>query len=193
MGTYGFMLRQSLDISHERLARDTWQITIHGVEIFEGYRNPVWEYAYDSVFIGDARKLIPSLGVYDLVLINDVLEHLEAHEARTLLDGLLAKTQTVIATTPNRHYPQGSWGGNEAETHRCLLRPADFPHLVFYRRTGDTNFYVCSTRDKHIALLKKAALDCPICLPRFCDRIVLRIQQLRGRVRRLGKRLLGQS
>ncbi|MBR8837697.1 MAG: class I SAM-dependent methyltransferase [Stigonema ocellatum SAG 48.90 = DSM 106950] len=143
MGSYGFLIRQFLDISQERLKKSEWQIQIDGVEIFEGYRNPVWDYAYSRVSIGDIRDLVDSLEEYDLILCNDVLEHFEREEARLLISQLLKLSLVFIATTPNREYPQDSWGGNEAERHLCLLDASDFPQLVVQKVTGITTCYIC--------------------------------------------------
>ncbi len=165
MGTYGFLLRQYLDIANGRIRKHEWRLVINGIEIFEGYRNPVWDYAYDEVKIGDIRDFLPELPQYDLVLCNDVLEHFQYSEARDLVQRLIEKCGTVIATTPNVEFLQGAWGGNEAEAHRCVLRKSDFPHLVTWSRTGVTNCYVSTTHPQHFSVIKKAESSCPVCAP----------------------------
>jgi hypothetical protein len=167
LGTYGFLLRQYLDIAKERVARSEWQLAIDGIEVFEGYRNPMWGYAYNEVRVGDVRDLLPNLPKYDLALCNDVLEHFQHDEARNLVQRLIEKCGTVIATTPNVEFSQGAWGGNEAEAHRCLLKKSDFPHLVTWSRTGVTNCYVSTVLPRHISAIKEAESSCPVCtLPR---------------------------
>ncbi len=162
MGTYGFILRQFIDVREERLDKNTWQTVIDGIEIFEAYRNPVWDYVYNKVLIGDARVLIDQLDRYDVVLCNDVLEHFDLDDARKFLSRLVETNQTVIATTPNIDFPQGSWAGNEAETHRCSLQAKDFPYLVAQKKTGITTCYVCSRREDHISLIEQYAAGCPV-------------------------------
>src|SRR5437763_9703367 len=85
MGCYGMRLRQQLDVSYERVKREDWQVRIDGVEVFENYRNPVWE-MYSTVTIADARDALRRCDNYDLILLNDVLEHFEREEARTMID-----------------------------------------------------------------------------------------------------------
>lgn len=160
-GSYGLLMRQSLDIGYGRVQRAEWQVKIDGVEIFEGYRNPVWDYAYTSVRMGDIRQLLPQLGSYDLVLCNDVLEHFPRNEARALVQTLLIQAKVLIATTPNCDYPQGAWGGNEAETHHCLLDQTDFAGLVATTVTGVTTCYVCTRQREKIYPLLLAADRCP--------------------------------
>ena len=186
MGAYGFLLRQYLDVGQGRMRRADWRVRIDGVEVFEGYRNPVWDYAYDRVVLDDVRAVLSSLGRYDLVLLNDVLEHFEREDARALLREVLSRSAAVVATTPNREYPQGAWAGNEAETHRSLLGATDFPHLVAEHRIGITSCYVCSA-DLHTAQqLRAAVVTCPVAAPRLLPRVTARLDRgWRGALRRL--------
>jgi 2-polyprenyl-3-methyl-5-hydroxy-6-metoxy-1,4-benzoquinol methylase len=167
MGSYGFLLRQHLEIAEGRLDKETWTTQIDGIEIFEGYRNPVWDYAYDQVLLGDVRSLIGELGRYDLILCNDVLEHFHKPEAISIVRNLLDHGSVVIATTPNRVIPQGAWGGNDAETHRCLLTRSDFPYLITWLPAGVTNCYVCSMHDSFQTRIRRAVITCPVPRRRF--------------------------
>jgi SAM-dependent methyltransferase len=161
-GSYGLLLRQSLDIGFGRVQPDSWQTQIDGIEIFEPYRNPVWGYAYSRVLMGDIRALLPQLHGYDLVLCNDVLEHFPRDEARALVHQLLDHGRVLIATTPNRAYPQGAWGGNEAETHHSMLDATDFTGLVAQIVSGVTTCYVCTRHRELIYPLLLAADRCPV-------------------------------
>lgn len=183
-GTYGWMLRQSIEVGAERLRRSDWKGTIEGIEIFEPYRNPMWDYVYDRVHIGDVRTVLADVGVFDIIVACDVLEHFSRNEARSLIASLLKSGRVLIATTPNRHFEQGAWGGNEAERHRSLLDESDFPHLVATKVTGVTTCYVCSTDSEARRQLEKAALSCP-------EFKVPRLRQFAARVRRRIRRLLG--
>jgi hypothetical protein len=161
MGSYGMLMRQCLDLAFGRMKSSEWQTRIDGIEIFEDYRNSIWSYAYSSVTIGDIRHLIADLPQYDLILCNDVLEHFPQAEAQSLVDRLLNIGSVLIATTPNIDFPQGAWGGNEAETHHSLLTRADFPGLVAEMHTGVTSCFVCTRRKDLIYPLLLAADTCP--------------------------------
>ena len=185
MGTYGFLLREFIDVAKERVQRSEWQTCIEGIEIFEAYRNPIWAYAYDRVHIGDVREILPTLPSYDLVLLNDVLEHFERNEARELTRESLRHGTAVVATTPNREYPQGTWAGNEAETHRALLDASDFTSLVVQTRVGITTCYVCSDDSAAVEKIHVASRSCPVAqVPR---------QPLIRRVKRRAARELRQA
>jgi hypothetical protein len=177
MGTYGFLLRGFLDV-------DSWSpgpgrsVRIEGVEIFAPYKNSVWDFAYDRVHLGDVRELLPTLGSYDLVLMNDVLEHFVRSEARALVHQALAGAKAVIATTPNRECPQGPWGGNEAETHKSLLDATDFPELVAAIRVGVTTCFVCSADRDVAARLREVTPFCPVARARLVPRLERRAAQI---------------
>ena len=161
MGAYGFMLRQFLDVINENVSKNTWEKCVEGIEIFEAYQNPVWDYVYDKVHMGDVRKILPTLASYDLVICADVLEHFPIDEARLLIQSILEKAPVLIATTPAGYYPQGAWGGNEAETHHCTLTASDFPYLIAHEKTVETACYVCATSGEAIKRIKIAHLTCP--------------------------------
>jgi hypothetical protein len=161
IGAYGLLLRAYLDIAEQRVTKDVWKTQIDGVEVFAGYRNPVWEYAYDTVIVDDARNVLARCTPYDLVLFGDVLEHFERSEARAMVQSALLHSSAVIATTPHVEMVQGTWGGNAAEAHLSLLNATDFPNLVAKKTAPDTTCYVCSRDPVSIERLKDAAALCP--------------------------------
>lgn len=69
---------------------------------------------YDEVICGDARDI--DFGVYDLVILGDVLEHMSKDEAKALLDKC-KKSKYVIVSIPLGHYPQDKYEGNPYEKH----------------------------------------------------------------------------
>jgi hypothetical protein len=194
-GTYGFLLRELLDLDGACVNWADRRVRIEGVEIFEPYRNSVWDLAYDRVHLGDARALLPTLGSYDLILMNDVLEHLVRSEARALVRQALGHAKAIIATTPNRWWPQGALGGNDAETHRALLDASDFPNLVAEVRVGVTTCFVCSTDDDTAARLSAATAYCPVArvplVRRLKRRAAQALPEAKRRVLQEWRRLMG--
>jgi hypothetical protein len=69
---------------------------------------------YEKVIIGDARTI--DFGVYDLVILGDVLEHMTKEEAKTLLNKC-RRSKHVIVSIPLGHYPQDEYDGNPYEKH----------------------------------------------------------------------------
>jgi hypothetical protein len=161
MGVGGLLMRMHCDVNPGRLKKEDWQTRIEGIEIFEPYRNPIWDYAYDNVHMGDVRQILPTLPQFDLVTCLDVLEHFDRPAARELVQGLLAKAPVLIATTPNRDWPQGAVCGNEAEMHRSTLDASDFQNLVAEVRTGDTTCFVCCHDKRLVPILQRARWKMP--------------------------------
>ena len=74
-GKWGALCREYLDADFGRVAKPQWQTRIDGVEIFEPYRNPLWDAVYDRIWVGDAMDVLRQAGRYDLVIACDVIEH----------------------------------------------------------------------------------------------------------------------
>ena len=90
-----------------------------GIEIFEPY---VEKYElkklYDQILISDIRDCdLSELGRFDVAVAGDVLEHMTAEEAVSVLNKLKSVADTVIVSIPIGHHPQGEWEGNVHETH----------------------------------------------------------------------------
>ncbi len=189
IGVYGLLLRTTLDIAHERMAREKWQLRIEGLEIFPGYRNPVWDYAYNQVHLGDARTYPLPEDSFDLVVINDVLEHLTREEAIACLNRLLLTAPVVIVTTPTCHIEQGAWGGNPHETHRSVLAPTDFPAVACTKVTGLTFCCVCCRDPATAVHFRWVSASAPVARPEWLPYISYR---LRRKWRTLRRKWSGQ-
>lgn len=164
-GSYGWLLRQALEVGEQRWRREDWRTRVEGIEIFEQYRNPMWDYVYDDIHLGDVRQILPRLQPFDVIIACDVLEHFTREDARALISQLLGAGKTLIATTPNREFPQEAWGGNEAERHLSLLDASDFESLAAEVSTGVTTCYV-ATRDP---VLRRHFADAAQRMPRVVD------------------------
>ena len=129
-GKYGVLLREYLDISEQRIKKSDWRVRIEGLDAFEDYRNPIWDFVYDKVHVGDIQDLVPSLARYDAILIADMIEHLEKPAAMALVGQLHQRCGTLVISTPKEFYPQPSTNGNDFEIHRCLWRREDYPEGI---------------------------------------------------------------
>ncbi len=149
-GKTGVLAREYLDIMKTNYARETWKTRIFGVEIFEDYRNPLWDYAYDSVVVADALAGLRSLPEVDLIVALDIWEHFEVDYAREVLDLCLSRARFLLLSTPMNPRVQGAVLGNAAETHVSKWEPADFsqvPHMMVTCTTDDW-IIVLSRRDE---------------------------------------------
>jgi len=127
MGLYGALVRQYIDMGVQ-----PFKTKLHGVEGFEKYRNPTWS-LYDEVFVGDIVEFRNSTK-YDLVFLNDVLEHLPKADGLaviTRVQSWLNEGGIFIISTPAIHQEQGVAHGNEFEIHRCVWSAKELEQLGF--------------------------------------------------------------
>jgi 2-polyprenyl-3-methyl-5-hydroxy-6-metoxy-1,4-benzoquinol methylase len=136
MGQYGFLSR--IHLEHHNLFhigeneitprdRKEWRVRIDGIEGYKAYLNPVHDYCYNEIMIGDALKILPTLldNSYDLILAIDIVEHFSQIEGLNFLSQLkrVAKKSALIST-PKTFIPQDS-NANPYENHRSLWEKAD--------------------------------------------------------------------
>ncbi len=101
--------------------------------------------------------MLATLDHFDVVLIADVIEHLEHSDARALTTEALEHADMLIISTPKDFYPQQESSGNVLQIHRCLFDARDFPpgiHLVTLPGLA-CNIYVASRQP-----LPRLALYC---------------------------------
>ena len=94
---------------------------IDGVEIFENYKSPAHG-VYNKIFYSDVIDILDEVGNYNLVLIIDVIEHLNREDGLRLLDA----SKSYIVSTPEYWSPQGTCFGNKYETHISRWALDDF-------------------------------------------------------------------
>ena len=126
-GKYGMLMREYLDIGQGRLERPRWQVRLVAIDAFGGYRNPVWDFVYEEIHIGEAQAIVPTLGRFDAILIADVIEHLDMEVGTELVRQCLAHTGVLIVSTPREFAVQHDTHGNPYERHRSAWAARDFP------------------------------------------------------------------
>ena len=176
-GKYGVLLREYLDVVHGRLNRASWEVRIEAVEAFAGYQNQLWRSVYDRVHHGLAENVVPNLGRFDVILLADVVEHLEKHAAVELIAQCLDHSDTLVVSTPVEFFAQPEVNDNPYEAHRCLWTARDFPPGVSVVTIPAQlcSVYVASKRPIARKVLR------PVTMP---DLLYLRV---RHKLRKLGK------
>jgi hypothetical protein len=123
-GKWGFLTREYTDIWKWRHYKSEWKVRIHGIEVFDKYKNPVYDYAYDKVYFGHAEHVLKHLYNYNLGIMIDVLEHFEKRDGINLISLILSKCDQAIISYSN--CAQGSVRGNDHEEHLSTWSPSDF-------------------------------------------------------------------
>lgn len=128
-GKWGYLAREYLEVWQGRLSRREWTIRVDGIEAFPAYRNPLWDWVYDNIHLGDVRQLVDTVGSYDLVLMCDVIEHMDKPSAASVVRALFKRSRTMIVTTPTTFWAQEAENGNPFERHVSFWHPIDFHAL----------------------------------------------------------------
>lgn len=118
-GKWGVLFREYGDIFRGRLSPKEWQTSIEGVEIFEAYRNPIYDFAYSKVHYKDIQDFLKkNNSSYDFIYAGDVIEHLNKDAALEVVKQLQTISKTFVLSIPlTDRWPQGEVFGNVYETH----------------------------------------------------------------------------
>src|SRR4051812_14135317 len=96
-GKYGFLIHEycGIDVtkkpSPDQMMKTQSLVKIDCVDVNPDYSFPHLEHFYDKMLLRDVSSEFEDLGDYDLVLMVDVIEHLEKDAAHRLLDFFLGK------------------------------------------------------------------------------------------------------
>jgi 2-polyprenyl-3-methyl-5-hydroxy-6-metoxy-1,4-benzoquinol methylase len=117
-GKYGFLAREYLELWFRTTDYAKRTRRIDAIEVFGPYVTPLQRSIYNEIRIGDAIRVLPQLATYDLVLLIDVLEHVDKADGIRLITVSLQKGTFVIVSTPKNPAPQAAQFGNIHERHR---------------------------------------------------------------------------
>ena len=102
-------------------ARGHRRSKIHGVEIFEPYIGRFGlDGKYGTLYVGDFRTLAIPTGIYNVLILGDVLEHFEMQDALAVWEKarqIVGPDGRVLLSTPIIDFPQGEEEGNIHEAH----------------------------------------------------------------------------
>ena len=109
-----------------------------GVDIYRPYLEKIDAKVPFTTVVHDVRKLDEVFidKSFDIVLMLDIIEHLEKHESLALIETATRLARVaVIVETPEGYVPQNIdiWGhgGDEWQTHRCGWEKAELEGMGF--------------------------------------------------------------
>ncbi len=121
-GKWGHLCREYLDVWCGSTDKQEWKTRLVGIEGFEPYLHPGSRHMYDEIVIGDAVEKIHEVGLFDLVIMGDVIEHFTRHWANCMLANAVSISKAVLVVTPGGKWPQDALHGNEYERHRTVIK-----------------------------------------------------------------------
>lgn len=128
-GKFGFLAREYLGLWNARDGKRHKLKTVDAIEIYPNYIGPLQRQIYDKIIIGDIRKLCKGIDNYDLILMAEVIEHIEKDEGIHVLETLRDKSKNLMVTTPLEVKEQKAEFGNEHERHLSQWSKKDFAKL----------------------------------------------------------------
>jgi cyclopropane fatty-acyl-phospholipid synthase-like methyltransferase len=132
-GINGVLFRSQTDIRMAEIEKDRYKnfkVRIDGIEIFQNYKNPIYDYIYDKIYYGDAYDLLDKISYkYDLIYLGDVIEHFEKERGKGFLKKCkkkLNKGGSLIITTPCYFREQTNVLDNDHEKHLSFWEDNEF-------------------------------------------------------------------
>ncbi|MGN6343326.1 MAG: hypothetical protein ACTHML_20270 [Ginsengibacter sp.] len=135
-GKYGFLIHEYLGIDNTKRLNSLLsmsqqsRVKIDAVEVDEDLMLPHLSQFYNKVFFADIFSIYKSLNHYDLILMVDVIEHLEKEKAIGLLKYFVSKDSKIIVATPVDFFNQDLYE-SEFEHHISHWTFNDFKKIGF--------------------------------------------------------------
>jgi hypothetical protein len=155
-GKYGFLIheyvgiRPTQKINPAQSLKEQSQLLIDAVEADPDLMLPHLDQLYNKVYFGDILKIYRELPEYDLVLMIDIIEHINKEEAIHLVKHLLSRSNNIIIATPIDFFEQELYQ-SEFERHVSHWTRDDFKNLGFL----DLQFF----EEGAVYLLSKEKID----------------------------------
>ncbi|MEO8961718.1 MAG: hypothetical protein ABI325_07550 [Ginsengibacter sp.] len=135
-GKYGFLIHEYIGIDKQKklnpslsMARQS-HVKIDAIEVDEDLMLPHLSQFYNEIFFGDVFSIYKNIGNYELILMVDVIEHLDKEKAIELLKYFISKNSKILVATPI-HFFQQKLYESEFEHHVSHWTPGDFKQLGY--------------------------------------------------------------
>jgi SAM-dependent methyltransferase len=127
-GRWGILSREFLEVWNQKIYSKDWDLQIDGIEIFEPNIEEYHKYFYSNIFKADAASFVKNIkDNYDLIIIGDMLEHLEKEKGLEFLSDCLCKTKYLLLNIPiGGKWEQDELYGNKYERHLSTWKLRDF-------------------------------------------------------------------
>ena len=135
-GKYGFLIHEYLGIDNKnhidpsKSMVEQSRIKIDAIEADKDLLLPHLSHLYNNVFFGDVFDTYKATANYDLILMIDVIEHLDKEKAIQLIRHYLAKGSAMIIATPINFFKQELYE-SEYEHHISHWTLKDFDKVCY--------------------------------------------------------------
>ena len=135
-GKFGFLLQEyigiinTMKVNPDKSLREQSSIKIDTVEVDADLMLPHLSQLYNTIYFGDILKLYKNLPFYELVLMIDIIEHINKEEALLLLKHLVQQGTKIIIATPIHFFEQHLYA-SKFENHISHWTKNDFKNIGF--------------------------------------------------------------
>ena len=155
-GKYGFLLHEYVGIDNKkkldpsRQMKEQSNIVIDAVEVDPDLMLPHLEHFYNKIHFGDVLKLYNQLPVYELVIMIDIIEHINKEATLPMLAHFISQGSSILISTPIDFFEQHLYE-SEYENHVSHWTKKDFATIarveVQYYADGAVYFLSKGKRD----------------------------------------------
>ena len=153
-GKYGFLIHEYVGIPTDRRPHpqltlcEQSTVAIDAVEVQADYLFPHLEHLYRKVIEADISDIYSSLSGYDVVLLADVIEHLDRGIAESIVRHFIEDGSAIVITTPKQFFRQHLYQSDfEEHVSHWTPRDFDFAPYVDWQPVGPGVVYlVCGNR-----------------------------------------------
>jgi len=135
-GKYGFLIHEYIGIDNskkidpEKPLRQQSRVIIDACEADTDLFLPHLNQLYRNIYEGDVLEKYTQIGKYDLILMIDVIEHLDKHKAIEMLRYFIANNAIILIATPSDFFEQHLYE-SDFENHISHWTLSDFKKLGF--------------------------------------------------------------
>jgi hypothetical protein len=153
LGKYGLLLHEYYGINDQiapdpmRTLAEQSQLTLDAVESERNFLWPHIAQLYRRVYVGRVEEIYRELWTYDVVLMIDVIEHIEKQTALRVLTHFIDSQSIVVVSSPVDFFQQENFGSPD-EQHVSHWSRRDFRGLCHCQseRVSSSMIYVLSRR-----------------------------------------------
>ena len=150
-GKYGFLIHEYIGIDNNRKLDPSLSmkaqsdVRIDAVEVDPDLMLPHLNFFYDRIFEGDVLKIYPTMPSYELILMIDIIEHIDKEEALIMLRDFISKKSMILVATPEKFFEQHLYE-SQFENHVSHWTVKDFNKLgcLSYQKVQAGMIYLLS-------------------------------------------------
>ena len=135
-GRWGFLCRCHIGVGESLQLCPSQVLQIDAVEGFQPNVSSLYPAVFNHTHVGDARKVVPTLGKYDVIICSHMIEHMPKEDGWQLIKEMRERSnKALILALPLNEPLRGALRGNEFEAHQSVWQKEEFRGHQAYVKT----------------------------------------------------------